>query len=131
MLIKYYIIAASVFMFFISGCTTTPALVVKAGSGDQTVTAKAGKAFSIQLEAQLSTGYSWKLASAPASLKIIKETVLPLKETEKDITGGFEIQEFVLMSAEKGELTLTFNYARHWMKVPDNLKTSTVKVKIE
>ena len=114
----------------ISGCANSPAILVKSGSAGQTITAKVGKTFSISLEAQLSTGYSWKLQELPASLKIIKEDVLT-EEKNVDITGGFEIQEFVFKSMEKGDLTLTFNYAQHWKKKPEFVKTSTVTVKVE
>lgn len=130
MLNKKLIIAYTVLAFLISGCTNSPAIMVKAGSGDQTVTAKAGKTFSIQLEAQLSTGYSWKLFDAPAALITVKEDVLTDKNNG-DKTGGFEIQEFVFKSMEKGELNLTFKYAQHWKKKPEYAKTSVVKVRIE
>lgn len=130
MLNKKILAAAAILAFLISGCTNSPAVLVKAGSGDQTLTAKAGKSFSIQLEAQLSTGYSWKLIDAPASLITVKEDVLTEK-SDNNKTGGFEIQEFVLKSMEKGELTLTFKYAQHWKKKPEFTKTSVVKVRIE
>lgn len=130
MLNKKIIAAAAILTFLVSGCTNSPAIMVKTGSGEQTVTAKAGKTFSIQLEAQLSTGYSWKMFDAPAALITVKEDVLTQK-SNGDKTGGFEIQEFVLKSMEKGEFTLTFKYAQHWKKKPDYAKTSVVKVRIE
>lgn len=131
MLNKKILAAAAVLAFLISGCTSSPSIIVKAGSaGDQTVTAKAGKTFSVQLEAQLSTGYSWKLIDSPASLITVKEDVL-MQKNDADKTGGFEIQEFVFKSMEKGELNLTFKYAQHWKKKPEYEKTSVVKVRIE
>jgi len=130
MFCKKYTLAAAIFSFLISGCSSTPAIVVKAGSGEQTITAKAGKTFSIQLEAQLSTGYSWKLAEVPASLEIIKENVLTV-EKDADKVGGIEIQEFIFKSMAKGDLTLTFKYAQHWDKKPKHVKSSIIKVKIE
>lgn len=134
MLFKKYIFAVSILTFLISGCSNSPSIIVKSGSGEQTVTANAGKKFSIQLEAQLSTGYSWKLFAAPSSLITVKEIV---KTEEKDKTinedkvGGIEIQEFIFKSMEKGELTLTFKYGEHWKKNPQYVKTSVVKVRIE
>ncbi len=130
MILKKYIIAVPFLIFLITGCTTSPAIIVKAGDRDQIVTAKAGKTFSIQLEAQLSTGYSWKLAEVPVSLKIIEENVLTDK-SDTDKTGGYETQEFVFRSKEKGEVTLTFRYGRHWKGKPDYAKISVVKVKVE
>lgn len=130
MLNKKILAAAAVLAFLISGCTNSPSIMVKTGSGEQTVTAKAGKTFSIQLEAQLSTGYSWKLIDAPASLITVKEDVLTQK-SDGDKAGGFEIQEFIFKSMDKGERTLTFKYAQHWKKKPEYAKTSAVKVRIE
>ena len=130
MLFKKYLPAAIFISFLISGCSSSPVIVVKAGSGEQTITAKSGEAFSIILEAQLSTGYSWKLSEVPASLKIVKENVIT-EEKETDIAGGFENQEFIFKSMEKGELTLTFKYAQHWKKKPQISKTAVVKVRIE
>jgi len=128
MLIKKIVTISALMMFIVPGCTKSPVIVVKAGAGEQMITAKAGEAFTIQLEGQLSTGYAWKLAESPASVQIIKESVL----TEgNDKAGGIDIQEFVLKSTAKGELTLTFKYARHWEKKPVYIKTSTVKVKVE
>ena len=130
MLFKKHILASAVIAVLISGCTGSPAIVVKAGSGEQTLTAKAGKNFTINLEAQLSTGYSWKLFDAPAALVTVKEDVLTDKNNG-DKTGGFEIQQFIFKSMEKGEMTLTFKYAQHWKKKPEYAKTSVVKVKVE
>ena len=128
MLIKKCLLASAIFMLLISGCTTSPSVVVKAGSADQTVTAKADKLFSIQLDAQLSTGYSWKIADVPVSIQVIKEVV---KTEEKDKTGGVDIQEFIFKSAQKGEITLTFRYGEHWKEKPQYIKTSVIKVKVE
>ncbi len=130
MTFKKYIFSITIFAFLFSGCANSPEILVKSGSGDQTITAKAGKTFSVSLEAQLSTGYSWKLMKLPSALKIVKEEVLTEKKNA-DITGGFEIQQFVFKSIEKGELTLTFNYAQHWKDKPESAKTTTVKVIIE
>jgi predicted secreted protein len=130
MLFKKYIFSLTLLTLLISGCANSQEIIVKAGSGDQTITAKAGKIFSIVIEAQLSTGYSWKLQELPASIKIVKEAVLSEKKNV-DITGGYEIQEFVFKSTEKGDFTLTFNYAQHWKKKPEFEKTTTIKIKVE
>jgi inhibitor of cysteine peptidase len=127
---KKYIFLLTVLTLLISGCANSQEIIVKAGSGDQTITAKAGKIFSIAIEAQLSTGYSWKLQELPASIKIVKEAVLTEKKNV-NITGGYEIQEFVFRSSEKGDFTLTFNYAQHWKKKPEFEKTTTIRVRIE
>jgi len=130
MLLKKIILAAAVFAFLISGCSKSTAPVVKAGTEEKTITAKAEKSFSVFLEAQLSTGYKWKLMDAPASIILVQEGVVS-ESSAIDIAGGFEIQEFVLKSMEKGEFTVTFKYGEHWKKNNQYAKTYIVKVKIE
>ena len=119
-------VALSVFMF--AQCAEKPVLLVQADSGEQAVTAKSGKLFTVQLRGQLSTGYSWKLTEIPASFQLIKENV---KTEEKDKAGGVDIQEFIFKSVEKGDFILTFRYAEHWKKKPKYVKTSTVKIRVE
>lgn len=130
MYLKKLIFSLTILALLISGCANSQEIIVKAGSGDQTVTAKAGKNFTIAIEAQLSTGYSWKLMELPASIRIVKEAVLTEKKNV-NITGGYEIQEFVFKSAEKGDFMLIFNYAQHWKKKPEFEKTTTIKVRVE
>jgi len=128
MFIKKFILSIPLILFIFSGCVTTPAVVVKGGYEDKIITAKPGSTFSVQLESQLSTGFSWKLAELPASVRIIKEDVLT---GSKNITGGTDIQEFIFKTSEKGGITLTFNYGEHWKEKPKFVKTSKVKVIIE
>lgn len=130
MIVKKLLIPFILLILLLAGCNTTPGILVKTGDSEQVVSAKTGKQFSVQLEGQLSTGYSWKLMEIPSAFKVIREDVIPQKN-ERDMTGGFEIQEFILSSAEKGEYTLTFNYAQHWKKKPEFVKTVTVKVKVD
>lgn len=130
MILKRYIFSLAILAFLFSGCGNTPGIFIKTGAGDQTISAKSGKSFSISLEAQLSTGYSWKLQELPASLEIVKEDVRTDKKNV-DITGGFEIQEFVFKSRKKEDVILKFNYAQHWKKTPVFEKTANVKVKVE
>jgi len=125
---KKYLFIITAIMFLFTGCTNTPDIIVKAGSGEQIIKTKAGKTFSIQLEAQMSTGYSWKLAETPASLTTVKEFVTSEKT---DKVGGIEIQEFIFKSMDKGEITLTFKYGEHWKKKPEFVKTSIIKVRVE
>ncbi len=127
MKIKSLLIAAILLVSFTS-CVTAPDVTVKAGAGEQSVAAKKGKPFSVQIDSQLSTGHSWKLVSLPAPFKIIREDV---KTEETNKAGGIDIQEFVFSSSESGEFTLTFIYAAHWKEKPKTIKTSTVRVKVE
>ena len=129
MLFKKHILASAVIAVLISGCTGSPAIVVKAGSGEQTLTAKAGKNFTINLEAQLSTGYSWKVMEMPESLTLVKENVIADEKTVQ-ITGGYEIQEFIFKASKTGGVVI-FKYGEHWKKKPDYVNTSKITIEVE
>ena len=123
-----YIFAVALSFFIITGCAEKPVLVVQAALGEQAVTAKAGKLFSVQIKSQMSTGYSWKLAELPESFQLVKESVLT---DGKNIAGAEDMQEFIFKAGQKGDFVLTFRYAEHWKKKPKFVKTSTVKIRIE
>ncbi|MCL1865339.1 MAG: protease inhibitor I42 family protein [Spirochaetes bacterium] len=122
-----HILPVTLLMLFISGCGES-IVKVKAGDDNQIVRAKVNKKFLIQLESKLSTGFSWKLMEYPQGLSVNKEDV---KTEESNKTGGVDIQEFILKSAEKGEFTITFQYGEHWKKNPQYVKTLKIKVVIE
>lgn len=128
MLIRKNPFIAFIFAFIISGCSSSPEVLVKTDSRGETISAGVDKEFIINLEGQLSTGCAWKVSNIPASFKIIKENV---KTEENDKAGGIDIQQFIYKSAEKGDFTLVFNYARHWEKKPKIIKTTTITIKIE
>jgi predicted secreted protein len=123
-----YIFPVVLSLGLFAGCSEKPVVIVQAAQGEQVVTAKSGKLFSIQLKGQMSTGYSWKLAEIPASMEVVKENVI---SEEKDLAGGIDTQEFVFKSSAKGDFVLTFRYGEHWKKKPKYVKTSTVKVRID
>ncbi len=128
MYLKKIFLTAPLCLFLAAGCSTAPEVVVKGGPVSQTITARQGKTFSVQLESQMSTGYSWKLAEIPSSVTLEKESVIT---ESKQIAGGIDIQEFIFKAVAKGDLLLTFRYGEHWKEKPRYIKTSEVKVKIE
>lgn len=124
----YRFLAALLILIPLTGCFTTPGVIVKAAPGEQSITAKKGEPFTVQIDSQLSTGHSWKLVSLPVPFRIIREDE---KTDGTGRAGGIDIQEFVFTSNESGEFTLTFIYATHWRAKSKAVKTSTVKVKVE
>ena len=92
-----------------------------------TIESRVGDTFTIPLEANHTTGYSWRLAqsSEPAILKQLSDKY---EEGNSDRigAGGQEIWTFQAMS--KGSTTLVFEYVRPFEKNAPPARTSKFKV---
>ena len=127
--ITAYVVSLISAVTIAAGCASSPAAVTVSDSGDHVVRVKAGKKFSVHLDSQLSTGYSWKLMEMPDTMTLVEENVIT-GEKSGMLTGGHEIQEFVLRASKTGGVVI-FKYARHWMKKPEYIKTSRITVQAE
>jgi predicted secreted protein len=112
-----------------AGCASKPVTVMVKDSGESIVKAKAGKTVAIQLKSQLSTGYSWKVMEMPEALTLVKENVITDAKT-LDITGGYEIQEFIFKASKTGGLVI-LKYGEHWKKKPQYINTASITIVVE
>lgn len=112
-----------------AGCASKPVTVMVKDSGESIVKAKAGKTVAIQLKSQLSTGYSWKVMEMPEALILVKENVITDAKT-LDITGGYEIQEFIFKASKTGGLVI-LKYGEHWKKKPQYINTASITIVVE
>lgn len=110
---------------FIYSCASSPSISIS--EGESVIKTKAGKTFSVKLDSQLSTGYSWKITEIPQDITIIEEKVYT-EESEK--TGGRDIQEFIFKSNKKGG-SIVFKYGEHWKTNPSYIKTAKVTLQVE
>jgi len=110
---------------FIYSCASSPSISIS--EGESVIKTKAGKTFSVKLDSQLSTGYSWKITEIPQDMAVIKE-IIRTEESEK--TGGFDIQEFVFKSNKSGGI-IVFKYGEHWKQNPSYIKTARILVQAE
>jgi predicted secreted protein len=95
-----------------------------------TIETKAGDTFTIPLEANHTTGYSWRLAQTPdpAILKQLGE------KYEEDNSGGVGVggvETWTFQAMAKGATTLVFEYARPFEKNVPPAKTSKFKITIK
>ena len=112
-----------------AGCASKPVTVMVKDSGESIVKAKAGKTVAIQLKSQLSTGYSWKVMEMPEALTLVKENVITDAKT-LDITGGYEIQEFIFKASKTGGFVI-LKYGEHWKKKPKYINTASITIVVE
>lgn len=124
---KFFTYFLCMALFAIS-CAAGPVITNTSGKGEETVTVKKGQTFSIRLDSQLSTGFSWKAVEIPARL-VLKDEKIKTEESGK--TGGIDIQEFIFTAGNTGEAVLLFKYGEHWKKNPEYIKTFKVNVSIK
>jgi inhibitor of cysteine peptidase len=101
-------------------------------AGVEQVRVLAGKEFSINLAANHTTGYSWRLASTldPALLQQVSNTYTERKSDANAIGApGEEVWTFT--AGAQGSVPLLFEYARPFEKDAKPVKTSKFLVIIE
>ena len=108
------------------------------GANDQTLTAEnagkiiemnVGDTFSIELEGNPSTGYTWEVADMDiAVLKQVGETEF---ETESDLVGASVVQVLRFETIGRGETALNLVYHRPWEEdvLPEEIYEVSVVVK--
>ncbi len=88
-----------------------------------------GSSFTVRLKAQLSTGYSWKIASYSEDVISTGESVV---QTQKeDLVGGADFQVFTLEAKEQGRGEIVFHYVQPWKKDAAPHKTFSIAVTVE
>ena len=91
------------------------------------ITVQVGKRFQIELESNLSTGYSWQLAQAPGDqLTLVDDDYVG----QGSQPGAAGVQRFEFQGAAAGSTTLTFNYLRPWEQGTAPAKTATFPVTV-
>jgi inhibitor of cysteine peptidase len=88
------------------------------GQGDQSKTSREAiiadktKSFSVLLDSNPTTGYSWDVKFDDTYLKLNKSDYRPLPSENKVGSGG--TQSFEFSSLKTGETEITFSYRRPW-----------------
>lgn len=97
--------------FFLAGCGAASAGKMY-GKDDKDITVAAGETFTIELEANPTTGYDW-------TAKISDETVVKLENIEyhqqpvdTDVVGAGGVDTLTFKGLKKGSATITLTYER-------------------
>jgi predicted secreted protein len=111
------------------GAAQTPA-TADTNAAPTAITTAVGKTFTISLEGNRTTGYSWRLATKldPKLFKKIGETYAP---TNPGLAGSGEINKFTFRATGKGIATILFTYSRPWEKTTPPTKTATYQITID
>lgn len=94
-----------------------------------TIESKVGDTFTIPLEANHTTGYSWRLAQSPDSA-ILKQLGEKYEEDNSGSVGAGGVETWTFQAMSKGSTTLVFEYVRPFEKGVPPTKTSRFKITI-
>jgi inhibitor of cysteine peptidase len=125
------ILSAAVAIIIIAAVVV--AVVLSRASGGDVVTGdtfatSAGRTFTITLESNATTGFTW--SQDIADDKIVAFEGVVYNEPDTSAMGAPGSQTFTFKAVAEGTTTITLTYARLWESVPPaNTRTITVTVK--
>lgn len=86
-------------------------IVLRRATSDGVVSAKPGDTLVVELEENLSTGYSWQIASQTSWCDLIASEHSP---ATSDLMGASGIHRFRLLIADVGAGAIELSYRRPW-----------------
>lgn len=130
----FYAIFALVLIVVLAGCSSGQGSDVKLDkqSNGKQITLKQGQALSIQLESNITTGYSWTIDNVDeAVLKSQGEPEYVEAQPGKQLTGGGGWQTFHFQPGKTGQTNLKLIYHRPWEKDVEPIQIYEVQVTVE
>lgn len=109
--------------FTFASCALSNADAAKVyGKEDTNITAKAGEAFTIKLEENITTGYKWYYTIADESIVKFKKDDYITKESDKNLVGAGGIRALTFEALKAGSTTISLVYQRSFDKQPNDQK---------
>jgi len=98
---------------------------------DNVIEVKKGEKFEIQLEENLTTGYSWMRESSDGSVvrEVMKEENVTEEPGEEQLVGAPTEGTYTFEARNEGETEIKFSYKRPWESIPAE-KEKVFKVKV-
>ena len=98
------------------------------------VEVKTGEVFTVALDSNATTGFSWTVQAKIADGNILKQTgheyVAPRTDNTKPVAGMSGIEEWWFTAGQTGSTTATMNYSRPWEGGEKNVRTFVLTVKV-
>lgn len=92
-------------------------------------TFKVGQKFSVVLEENATTGYSWTYTKNDKVIKLVNE--ISRCFCDKKLLGAPTTKVWIFKATKKGNYEIKFSYARPWEKKTPPVKTAVYTVKIK
>jgi inhibitor of cysteine peptidase len=109
-------------------------VLTRASGGDQvtgdTFETTVGKAFTIALDANATTGYNWSQTVGDKTVVTFVGNAYETEVHDPQVVGGGGTDTFTFKAVGKGTTTITLAYARLWESVPP-VKTRTITVTVK
>lgn len=120
-LIACFIMGLALFIF--TSCASGNADYAKVyGKEGTNISVKTGENFTIELEQNITTGYSWTYTIADESIiKLIKDDYIT-KESDKKLVGAGGLRVLTFEALKAGGTTILLVYERSFEKHPDDQK---------
>ncbi|MDD2666772.1 MAG: protease inhibitor I42 family protein [Methanocellales archaeon] len=96
-------------------------------SPGDTIKTKKGATFSVSLESNPTTGYSWQPQFDSNYVQLVDSSYVP---SQPNLLGGSGKETFEFLAMSSGTTEITFSYARPWESQPP-LETRVFKVVIK
>lgn len=125
---KYYKSILPLFFLLTFFCAANSSIVLNDNDNEKTIKVKKGEIVEIRLNAQLSTGYSWKIKE---NKNLIQKGKTEVITERKDLVGGIDIQVFKLLAENIGIGFIEFAYIRPWDSTKKSEKSFKINVIIE
>lgn len=106
-------------VFFLSSCTQL-----------EGINARAGENFTISLESNPTTGYSWQLAK-PLDEKIVKLESSKYTPLATDRVGAGGVEKWTFRAVKKGTIRVSLKYVRPWEKDKPPVEEKTFLIRID
>jgi predicted secreted protein len=108
--------------------------LLKASGGDKvtgdTFETTVGKTFSIALDANPSTGYSWSQSIKDPTVVAFVSNSYVTESRDPQVVGGGGTDTFTFKTLAKGSTVITLKYARSWETGAPAAQTRTVTVTV-
>jgi inhibitor of cysteine peptidase len=93
------------------------------------ITAQVGEQFTVALDANPSTGYSWQIVGFDEAVVTLVSS--EFKRADKPMPGASGKQIWTFKAIGKGETAIAFKYVRPWEKNTPPAKTANVAVTVK
>ena len=129
-MIVFTILIVFIGSFIIFSTIYAPEIVLKADDAFKTLSVKSGAFFTIELEANPTTGYTWKFNITNSEVvQYIKDEYIPPNDT--DTVGASGLHRFIFRAMSEGEASIKMQYEKSFAdsKEPAQFRDFNIKVK--
>jgi len=96
----------------------------------QTILVSAGEQFSIALDSNMTTGYSWQMAKKAVG-PVVKFIGSDYRNPVSNMAGAGGVEHWTFIAQSAGTEQLTFRYLRPWEKDVEPARTVTFTIVVE